>query len=385
MSISQNFPSITPSLLLDFCNTKSIDPRFVFARSSIGTYVDSEGVVRTAVAGEGRTTHDLRTKKCLGYLTETQKTNRCLYSEDFSNPAWVASNITVTANNGVAPDENTTADLLTATANDATIIQDLGVVASGAKYGSVFLRRSVGTGNVYLTLDGGTTWTLVNIDSDWIRVGIPQTVADEDFGIKIETSGDAIFAWGGSVEDATFASSYIPTDSAQVTRSSDSCYLTGANFSSWFNAPGSVLVEFTNYDGTDYGVSAASAIKALLAFGTGVTNRFEPLICRDDGSRVNLAAAYYRSSTQTLVLFERSNNSYPVNQESKIAIGMKNNDYAQVLNGSLLTSVSASDVIGNILRVGARYDGVPRLNGVIKKIAFYQERLPNEILETIAA
>lgn len=155
------------------------------------------------------------------YLPEGARTNRCLQSQTFDNATWVKSNITVAANEAVAPDGTTTADTLTASAANGTVIQDLGVVASAAKAGGLWIKRKTGTGNIDLTLDGGSTWTTKAITAAWTRVQIAQTLADEDFGIRIVTSADAVWVWQGQVETAAFLSSDIPTTTAAVVRNAD--------------------------------------------------------------------------------------------------------------------------------------------------------------------
>lgn len=158
-----------------------------------------------------------------GYLAEGARTNRCLYSQDFSNAAWVSGGggIAVTANSIAAPDGTTTADTLTASGANGTLIQDLGVVASASKTGGLWLKRKTGTGNIDITMDGGTGWTTVAVTTTWTRFSKNQTLADEDFGIRIVTSGDEVYAWQGQVETAAFLSSDIPTTSAAVTRNAD--------------------------------------------------------------------------------------------------------------------------------------------------------------------
>lgn len=162
-----------------------------------------------------------------GYLCEPQITNRLLYSEDFSNAAWAKTNVTVTADSTAAPDGATTADTLTATAANGTVIQDLGVVASAKKTGSLWLKRKTGSGNIQLTMDGGTGWTTVAVGADWTRFPITQTLADEDFGVRIVTSGDEVYAWGGQIEQANgwsggaWMTTYVPTTSAAVQRKGD--------------------------------------------------------------------------------------------------------------------------------------------------------------------
>ena len=177
-----------------------------------------------------------------GYLAEGERTNRCLYSNDFSNAAWVASNVTKGADNHTAPDGTASAYSLTATAANGTVIQDLGVVASASKTGGFYLKRKTGTGNIDITMDGGTGWTTVAVTSTWTRFEKNQTLADEDFGIRLVTSGDAVYVWNGQVETAAFLSSPVTTTSAAVPRAADVLtYPTSGNFS---DTAGTCYAEF---------------------------------------------------------------------------------------------------------------------------------------------
>jgi len=178
-----------------------------------------------------------------GYLAEGQRQNRCIHAQDFTNAAWVSGGggIAVTPNTAVAPDGTTTADTLTASGANGTLIQDLGVVASAAKAGGLYLKRKTGTGNIDLTLDGGSTWTTVAVTSSWLLLEKTQTLADEDFGIRIVTSGDAVYAWTAQVETAAFLSSPIPTTTAAVTRNAD--VLTYASSGNLLGTAGTVYVE----------------------------------------------------------------------------------------------------------------------------------------------
>ena len=201
-----------------------------------------------------------------GYLAEGQRQNRCLYSQDFSNAAWVSGGggITVTTNTAVAPDGATTADTLTAPGANGTLIQDLGVVASAAKAGGMWLKRKTGTGNIDLTLDGGSTWTTVAVTSSWLLLEKTQTLADEDFGIRIVTSGDAVYAWTAQVETAAFISSPIPTTTAAVTRNADVL-----KYPDTSNISGTA--------GTAYAEASFTFLSILadyMVIGSGETNRY---------------------------------------------------------------------------------------------------------------
>jgi hypothetical protein len=88
-------------------------------------------------------------------LVEEARTNLCLYSDDFTNAAWVKSNLTA-AKTATGPDGvANSASTLTATAANATAQQDI-TSASAARITSMFVKRRTGTGAVTLS-QGQTT------------------------------------------------------------------------------------------------------------------------------------------------------------------------------------------------------------------------------------
>ena len=87
MSIASLYPSINPSLLLDFANSKVLDPRITFTRTTTATYYDG---VTTAKAEE----------------------NLVLQSQTFNNASWSTGRLTVTADSVAAPDGTTTAETI---------------------------------------------------------------------------------------------------------------------------------------------------------------------------------------------------------------------------------------------------------------------------------
>jgi hypothetical protein len=123
MSLSKNFPVVSPTLLLDFANTRALDPRITFARNSPGTYYDG---ITTAVAEQ----------------------NLLPRSQELNDAVWTTLAVTVVANTTAAPDLTVTADTVTETV--ATGVHGVtnfsnSAVTNGLRYVfSVFAKKGIG-------------------------------------------------------------------------------------------------------------------------------------------------------------------------------------------------------------------------------------------------
>jgi hypothetical protein len=160
MSIASLYPSINPSLLLDFANSKVLDPRITFTRTTTATYYDG---VTTAKAEE----------------------NLLTYSQEFDNAAWSKADAAVTANATTAPDGTSTADSMipSATNIEHNIGQSINY-SSGSIIVSIYAKAN---GYNYLQINSGFDTSYVNFD---ITSGSASVTA---------TSGANI---SGSIQDA---------------------------------------------------------------------------------------------------------------------------------------------------------------------------------------
>jgi hypothetical protein len=168
--------------------------------------------------------YDPVTLLCRGWLIESAATNLVLYSNDFTQTAWVKTNLTaaLTATGPTGAPNN--ASTLTATAANATALQAI-TSTSAARITSAFIKRRTGSGNIDLTQDNGTTWTTVAATSAWKRLEVPiVTSANPTVGIRIVASGDAVDVAYFQHEVTALsmgASSPIPTFAATATRVAD--------------------------------------------------------------------------------------------------------------------------------------------------------------------
>jgi hypothetical protein len=238
MSIRNLYPSIKPSLLLDFVNSKGIDPRITAARAS------------TARAYNGVT-------------TAKAEENLLIRSQEFDT-AWVNVGSTDTANTTVAPDGTTTADTVTEDSADSLHFVTIGASGgSGAYTLSVFAKP--GSGTRFLTIgmakDGfnyaSATFDLAlgtNTDTEatgtysgvsaaisastnsfyrcsmtvtadsvaLVRIGLNNT-SNPDFnnrGFGPTYTGDgtsSLILWGAQLEQRSAVTAYTPTTTQPIT------------------------------------------------------------------------------------------------------------------------------------------------------------------------
>lgn len=190
-----------PSAYWDFANKQTtVDLMqglsLVFSRSSVGTYFDANGAVQTANSNIPRYDIDPITKEKLGLLVEISSTNILLNSTTLST-------------------------------------QSVSVAAS------TYTLSFYGTGTV--TLSGVYTGSLVGTGAFPVRSILTFAVATAGT-LTLTVSGTVQYA---QLENTSFATSYIPTTSASVTRSAESATL--ATSSSWYDTTkGTLFIESRN-------------------------------------------------------------------------------------------------------------------------------------------
>jgi predicted hotdog family 3-hydroxylacyl-ACP dehydratase len=270
-----------PTFSLDFASEPELDPRVTFTRASTGTYLDSDGVLKTASVNTPRIEYDAD-GNLLGLLIEEQRTNLLTYSEQFDNAAWIKSNATVTANTIVAPDGTLTGDkLVENTATDLHRIDKASTATSGVTYtATIYAKKAevdilaidysgilLGTYNLttgVATLGAGNansvavSASMLSVGNGWYRCAMTFTRAGASidgsyrFSPRQNTSytGDGtsgIYIWGAQLEAGSFPTSYIKTEGATATRSADVASIATSEFG-YNDAAGTLYVDGTFRD-----------------------------------------------------------------------------------------------------------------------------------------
>lgn len=360
----------------------------------------------------------------LGILVEEQRTNLERYSQQFDNAEWVVGNCSFSADTAVAPDGTTTADTLSE--NAATAARQVygnnaaGALASGTVHtisrfvkpnGRNFVNLNLqGTANNYVsavfdvssantaatqTSVGASSGTLVSTRQEafangWYRVSLTASVgtsatpvfcsAPAGTGNTFTTLGlisfagnnsTALYVWGAQTEAGAFATSYIQTTSATVTRAGDNITLAASLFPVGTTGR-SLMADVTGLPGTGTytqdlcGLRNAANINEVFHFyySGGVTATF-----------INRTGGVIDASAAAAVV--------PTNR-NKIAHAISSNNYAAYVNAvSAGTDASCSVSTPDQLRLGALGYGGGGPAYWLRSLIIVPRRMSNAELQTV--
>jgi len=246
-----------PTVDFNFADNKSLvdevsgNSLIDFARSTTATYVDSDGLIKTAAVDTPRFDHDPDTGECRGLLIEEDRINRITYSEDFSQSDWKKYfNSSITSNYATSPDgtQNATRLIFDGTTN-GQVVQNLSGLTVGEDYVfSAWIKSDGSSNNNCLLYVNGTSTTIVPT-SEWKRFHVVKTATGTGHSpLFLCSSVNSLLVWGVQFEEGSFPTSNIFTNGSQVTRSPDLTEIDGTNFTSWYNSSEStVYSEFNGY------------------------------------------------------------------------------------------------------------------------------------------
>ena len=310
-----------PAMVLNFLSG-TLDSRVTFTRSTVATYVGSNGLLQTAAINAPRFDYDPVTLALKGLLIEEGRAN-----------------------------------LLVNSLINGTILSTQNVTVTAVPHTISFY----GTGTV--TLSGAAIATVVGTGAYPNRQTLTFT----------PTAGVLVCTVVGSVQYAQievgpFATSFIPTAAAPVARGADVVTMTGTNFSSWYNqTAGTFAVKFdTLWTG------AQAATYGVLSFDSSATKRIVQI-------QATTTTVSTRDSATTI--FTSNSITTGVN---KAASCYSATDRGIVLNGSAVVTgaVDASYSNSTLLSIGIVSTG-NYLNGHIRDITYYNTRLSNTQLQAL--
>lgn len=363
-------------------------------RATTATRVNSAGLIESVASNVPRL--DYSNGTCPSILVEPQRTNLFTYSEQFDNATWTKDNASITVNSIISPDGNITADkLIENTINNSHGIIKSVTNTSGQLYTVTFFVKASernwiliyvgggpGQGRFFNVANGTIGDVLANTPNassiedygnGWYRCSITYTATDSSSEIYLSTAisngvsdytGDGtsgVYIWGAQSEAGSYATSYIPTTSASVTRNADVISKTG--ISSLIGQTEGVL--FLDYQPLN--VVDAYPIDFQLQY--------------NGDNSVNGVTIYHAGNTPAItvrsggsIIFSATLTATTVGTRNKIAIAYKNNSFAVYQNGVLKASQSTGIVpaILNEIRIN---DG--NRNYSINSASVWKTRLSN--------
>ena len=381
------YPTITPKLTLDFANSRQLDPRITFSRSSTATYLHPDtGLITTAPSGVARFEKE-------GFLIEEARTNLHAYSEEFDNAAWVKANVSITANSTTAPDGTSTADTLNCSSGGQTFQHirksatttaasytfscfvkagNISTIRLGGESYTKYATFSLTGDGSYSSVTAGASASIVLLSNGWYRCTLTYTASSGTYVNDIRFSSaalnDYVYIWGAQLEQGSFSTSYIPTTSSTVTRASDVASITGTNFSGWYG-----------------GLSGTFAHESLNNSNAASI----PLVC-DDGTNANRilfnnSGSYQlqiRVSGATIVQMDANPGTAPSGM-TKYA-GSYEVGNASVSFDGVSATTTASDIPQCSRLQISQFSGNSKFN-TISRISYYDRRVSDATLETLTS
>lgn len=360
-----------------------------------------DNVVTGASAYYGpRFDYDPSTLAAKGLLIEESRTNLQTFSGTIGGTNWnifntlgVATNdATYTAPNGL---QNFTK--LTTSSTSKQAVYQAATVVNGSTYtlsayvragtaSWIGLENSAGATAVWFNIASGTVgtvstgaasiesignsiyrikWTAASAGVSWaFSISVPN--ADNT---TAQTSGQTAFIFGAQMELGSFATSYIPTTSASVTRAADVVTIGGAALTALKGAAGSLIAEAQSISAVGF------AANRIVGFDTGSQT---PLFMNSNPT----AGTYNGSVALTPTL--GSSGAWASNARGAVAWNAAGRSV--VGNGGTVSTDSnlISGSAWTIAYLGSNAGSSSFLNGWISKIAFYNQRLPDATLKRIS-
>jgi hypothetical protein len=343
---------------------------------------------------------DYLNSSCPSLLLEPQRQNVFTFSESFDNAAWTKQDATITANSAVSPSGYQDADLYTTSTDIYDFVRQTKAFTSGTAYTlSVFVKAGtsdkisltfqsaafgVAGANFNLTTlaitpAGTTTGRIDNYGNGWFRCSATAqatATSNASVGFASPESGavSTLYLWGAQLEAGAYATSYIPTLGASVTRGADACSKTGIS-SVIGQTEGTIFVQ-----GEAVTIDAQANSPIYLTISDGTQSNITYIQQLSDRT---IRADFFAGGVRQARIASTTN--YPIGTSLKMALAYASGDFAFYINGVLIgtatgTSIPAMSQIKVGAFVLADYTGA-----AISQALLFKTRLPNSELAKLTS
>lgn len=312
---------------------------FDFTRDSVATYVDSDGLIKTATDGYARIDYTDNTDGHL--ILEPARTNLITYSEDFTNAYWTKQNSTA-SQSGVVGTITCSSDgnfgLQTAANTSSNVLIAVSIYVQDTSGNNVFYlsTRTSGQGlsgfrsvkfdlstQIVVNIDNGESATITPFADNYYRLTYvfnADTSTRRGFMLYTSgTSGDTFKVKYAQHELGSYPTSYIPTEGSSVTRTNEivggitslqSNSLLGTDEGTWLVDLKDMFFEIT---GTGLGsmklyLDSTNQIEFVVKTNTSFKITLNNSVALDDISGENKIAISWDSSG--LVIYKNGTSAY---------------------------------------------------------------------------
>ena len=351
-----------------------------FTRASSGSYLDSDGLLKTASSNVPRVEYDADGNR-LGLLIESARTNLITHSNDFTNSSWGADtqNTTITSNFATSVDGATNADRVVSSSTSWNFRTSHSLTAAPYTF-SVWVKSNTGSNqNFGLYFSGASNPSGDYVaTSQWQRFVLTGTVTTTSSGVGLfnGSSGQTVdlLVYGAQLELSEFATSYIQTSGSTATRSADVASISTSSFG--YNDREGTL--FVHLGDINFG---SSGFPRVVEIGNS-SNNGERILFYVSASAGNYAFDVRASGVSQASTTLSGGNSSPFGP-AKSALAFRNNDVAAVIDGGDVVTDTSANVTGttyerNLIKFGGGTTNAnDQLNGHLLSVKYYPRRLTN--------
>ena len=435
VSATQDYPTIKPTLNFNFAATKKLDPRITYLRVGPASFVNESGKLVIVGHNTPRFNHNPTTRECEGLLIEGQRSNRIIYSADYTQSTLYTFSSyegVFSENFGTAPDGSLT-DAFLGEGNTGRHTLYIKVQAVGGglsdntKYAmSIFVKRvSNHSNDRYCKLETASysTWThsgssavfdlsngtevtspgsnitsgIETYPNGWFRIHFETTtgtvatntgfylnICDSagSTGSATLTSSQGLLVYGTQMEAGSFPTSYIHTNGSVEIRGHDKVTIDGEDFTDFYNQLESTVVcEFDSSNWITYN-----------------NNEYERIWSINNGSESDVFEIFKQNSLNNSIRYRvrdgaanvlgAANISYGTNTKPKMAFAVKLNDAAVAVDGTIAGTFDSTIPMPTPDRLVLGNDDQSdnnSLHGHIRKFMYYPVKLPDSQVVTLTS
>ena len=361
---------------------------FTISRASIATRVNENGLIEEVASNVPRL--DYSDGGCPSLLLEPIATNLVTYSEDFSNAYWAKSKQgvglvpIVTSNDAISPNGTLNAyrvdfDRVGETSNDRSILSATPIATVGNTYtGAVWIKAATAS-DIGKTIGfrhvANSSYLEITLTNDWVRIERTETASGNfwdlaTLGSIVGSVSVSVHIYGASLEENSYATSYIKTVGTAQTRVADTA--TGSGSSTVINSSEGVLY----FEGS---ALANDLTYREISISDGTLSNAVKIEYNDLSNYIG-----FRVMSNSVIVEQFQISNQNITQTNKLAISYKLNDFRVFINGVKVGSSVIGVVPIDLSELAFdRGDGANPFYGKTKSVQVYTTALSDAELTNL--